>query len=91
MKTIATLLLSMVSAADRYLYENYSFDYPAHKLPISYTPLECAIELHHHVKLNNKVPNKGGAYLLDKPLPWKDFEIDVSFNMKHSHDDFSGL
>ena len=80
-----------MSATERTLYENYSFDYPAHKLPISYTPLECAIELHHHVKLNNKVPTKGGGYTLDKPLVWKDFEIDLNVNMKTGHDDFNGF
>jgi hypothetical protein len=47
------------------LYDNYSFDYGEHKMPIAYTPYMNAIELHNGVKLNNKLPEKGGGYALD--------------------------
>jgi hypothetical protein len=37
-------------------------------MPIAYTALGNTVEQHHHVKLNSKVPDRGGAYILDKPI-----------------------
>jgi hypothetical protein len=55
------------------LYDNYSFNYEEHRMPIAYTPYLNAIELHNAVKLNNKVHGKGGAYTLDRPIKWTNF------------------
>lgn len=46
------------------VYENYSFDYSAHKLPLAYTTFGNAIELNHKVKLTSKIMNRGGALVL---------------------------
>jgi len=50
MKNLLALLVLGVST--KQVYENYSFDYSAHKLPIAYTTYGNAVELNHKVKLN---------------------------------------
>ena len=54
MKIIAILIVLHLSLA-RQLYENYSFDYSAHKTPIAYSSYGNAIELTRKVKLSSKV------------------------------------
>jgi hypothetical protein len=66
------------------LYPNYSFDYSAHEVPIAYTSIDNAVELHSKVKLNTLVPMKGGGYLLDVPLEqriFEEFEMDIEFTI----------
>ena len=46
------------------IYENYSFDYSAHKLPLAYSTYGNAVELNHKVKLNSKIMNRSGALVL---------------------------
>jgi hypothetical protein len=62
-------------------YDNYSFDFGSHKVPIAYRSYANAIELHNYVKLNSIVPGRGGAYVLDRQIKWKNFQIDVDFNI----------
>ena len=62
-------------------YENYSFDFDSHKIPIAYRSHGNTVELHNHVKLNSIVPGRGGAYLLDRQIKWKDFRVDVNFSI----------
>ena len=52
----------------KYPYVNYSFDYSAHNIPIAYSSIDNTVELFTKVKLNPKVPSRGGAYVLDNPL-----------------------
>ena len=62
MKTIFIFLV--VGILSKQVYENYSFDYSAHKLPLAYTTYGNAVELNHKVKLNSNVTNRGGALVL---------------------------
>jgi hypothetical protein len=65
-------------------YDNYSFDYSAHEVPIAYTSVDNTVELHHKVKLNPIVPMRGGGYILDNPLErqiFEEFEIEVEFTV----------
>ncbi|MFO0116584.1 MAG: hypothetical protein ACK521_02860 [bacterium] len=53
-------------------------------MPIAYTALDNAVELHSKVKLNTFVPMKGGGYLLDVPLDqtiFEEFEMDIEFTI----------
>ena len=63
-------------------YENYSFDYSAHKVPIAYKSHFNAIELHSHVKLNSRVEGRGGGYTLDKEIIFENFEVDIDFTIE---------
>ena len=82
MKTLVVLLfLSLVTAQNKTYYENYSWDYSAHKMPIAYTSHGNAVEMHHFVKLNNKIPSRGGAYTLDRPVKSDNFEVDIEFTI----------
>jgi hypothetical protein len=66
------------------VYPNFSFDYSSHDVPIAYTALDNAVELHSKVKLNTVVPMKGGGYLLDVPLDqtiFEEFEMDIEFTI----------
>lgn len=74
MKSIAFLIVLHLSLA-RQLYENYSFDYSAHKTPIAYSSYGNAIELTRKVKLSSKVQHKGGAYVLNRPITFSEFEV----------------
>ena len=56
MKTIFIFLV--VGILSKQVYENYSFDYSAHKLPLAYTTYGNAVELNHKVKLNSNVTNR---------------------------------
>ena len=62
MKTIFIFLV--VGILSKQVYENYSFDFSAHKLPLAYTTYGNAVELNHKVKLNSNVTNRGGALVL---------------------------
>lgn len=66
MKTIFIFLV--VGILSKQVYENYSFDYSAHKLPLAYTTYGNAVELNHKVKLNSNVTNRGGALVLSRPI-----------------------
>ena len=66
MKTIFIFLV--VGILSKQVYENYSFDYSAHKLPLAYTTYGTAVELNHKVKLNSNVTNRGGALVLSRPI-----------------------
>jgi hypothetical protein len=37
-------------------------------VPIAYTTIGNAIELSHRVKLGNTIPERGGAYTLDRSI-----------------------
>lgn len=53
-------------------------------MPIAYTSIDNAVELHSKVKLNTLVPMKGGGYLLDVPLEqriFEEFEMDIEFTI----------
>ena len=68
----------------KYPYNNYNFDYSSHNIPIAYTSVDNTVELFSKVKLNSKVPSKGGAYILDAPLDqtvFEEFEVDVEFTL----------
>ena len=60
----AILILSLSGVLSKQVYENYSFDYSAHKLPLAYSTYGNAVELNHKVKLNSKIMNRGGALVL---------------------------
>ena len=66
MKAIFILLVAGILS--KQVYENYSFDYSAHKLPLAYTTYGNAVELNHKVKLNSIVANRGGAIVLQRPI-----------------------
>ena len=74
-KMKAILLLIFVGALSKQVYENYSFDYSAHKLPLAYTTFGNAVELNHKVKLTSKIMNRGGALVLQKPIAMQEFEV----------------
>ena len=61
---IAFLLLLLGLVASKSIYENYSFDYSAQKLPLAYVTYGNAVELNHKVKLCSKVADRGGAMVL---------------------------
>jgi len=68
----------------RYPYPNYSFDYSKHVVPIAYSSAENTVELFNKVKLNPRVPMKGGGYYLDVPLDqtvFEEFEVDIEFTI----------
>ena len=74
MKSVVLPFLFCLSRAHEYVqYDNYSFNYADHKPPIAYTPYQNTIELHNAVKLNSKILNRGGAYVLDKEIRWSNF------------------
>lgn len=58
----------VVGVLSKQVYENYSFDYSAKKLPLAYTTYGNAVELNHKVKLNSNVTNRGGALVLSRPV-----------------------
>ena len=66
MKT--NFIFLVVGILSKQVYENYSFDYSAHKLPLAYTTYGNAVELNHKVKLNSNVTNRGGALVLSRPI-----------------------
>ena len=66
---------------DRKVYENYSFDFSAHKRPIAYTTYGNALELNSKVKLNPAVDNRYGAYVFDGKLKDEVFEIEMEFTV----------
>lgn len=69
-------------AREKAIYENYSFDFSAHTRPIAYRTLGNTLELNNKVKLNPAVPNRGGAYVFDKQITDKDFEIEMEFTLQ---------
>ena len=76
------LIISVAVSKLEYPYEIISFDYSAHKLPLSYRSYGNTVELANKVKLNPPVPNRGGAYRLAYPLQnQKDFEVEVEFSI----------
>ena len=80
------------SEDDPYMnYENYSFEYSSHRMPIAYKSIGNSVELHNSVKLNSKVPKRGGAYVLEKALKWDNFEIDVRFRIMSDPDAARGF
>ena len=87
---LAALLLSHATAQDasqksnehKKAYENYSFDFSAHTRPIAYTTYGNTLELNNKVKLIPAVPSRGGAYIFDKKIEDKDFEIEMEFTMQ---------
>ena len=46
--------------------ENYSFDYSAHKAPLSYGTYGSAVELFHKTKLISSVKDRYGAMVLNR-------------------------
>ena len=72
---VIPLLLVSLSAAAKQRYDNYSFDYSAGKLPLSYTTYGNAIELHHKLKLNSGIIDRGGALVLDRSIQMEEFEV----------------
>lgn len=66
MKVVYLYALLGVVASKGQFYENYSFDYSAGRMPLAYTTYGNAIELNNKVKLNSKIPDRGGALVLDK-------------------------
>jgi hypothetical protein len=75
---------AVASSFKRVPYSNYCFDYSKHVVPIAYTAAENAVELFNKVKLNPRVPMKGGGYYLDVPLDrtvFEDFEVNIEFTL----------
>ena len=72
---VILLLIVLKHIVAKNLYENYSFDYSAHKTPIAYSSYGNAIKLTRKVKLSSKVMHKGGAYVLNRPITFPEFEI----------------
>jgi hypothetical protein len=72
---VILLLTVLKHVLAKNLYENYSFDYSAHKTPLAYSSYGNAIELTRKVKLSSKVMHKGGAYVLNRPITFPEFEI----------------
>ena len=82
----SALLLAQIAHAqsrqvDRKVYENYSFDFSAHKRPIAYTTYGNALELNSKVKLNPAVADRYGAYVFDGKLKDDVFEIELEFTV----------
>ena len=62
-------LVGMTSAQlDKYLLENYSFDYTSGVRPLAWKSYGNTIELANTVKLNPAVENKYGGYVFDGKL-----------------------
>lgn len=78
-------------ATAKTVYENYSFDYSAHKMPLAYTTYGNAVELNHKVKLNSVVAGRGGAYVLDRAITLTDFEIMTEFQINTPVDQARGF
>jgi len=63
------------------VYENYSFDFSAHRRPIAYASLGNTVELQSKLKLLPSVPNSGGAYVLNAEVESKSVEFDIEFTI----------
>lgn len=57
------------------VYDNFSFDYSAGKMPLAYTTYGNAIELNHRLKLNSVVKDRGGALILGPKIKMQSFEV----------------
>jgi hypothetical protein len=68
-------LLVCLTAAAKQKYDNYSFDYSSGKLPLAYTTYGNAIELHHKLKLNSGIEERGGSLVLDRQISMEEFEV----------------
>lgn len=85
-------LICVAVAQAKVVYDNYSFDYSAQKMPLWYETYGNAVELQHKVKLNSAVPNKGGAYVLTDPVHFsKDLDIDIEFTINTPLDEARGF
>ena len=73
------------------VYDNFSFDFSSHKMPLMYNAYGNAVELNHKVKLNSDVKNKGGAYVLDLPLTFYEFEVEFEFLFNNDVDTARGF
>jgi len=73
------------------VFTNYSFDFSAHRRPIAYTTLGNALEHTKKVKVCPAVADRGGAYVLDKEITAKEFEVDLEFTIRSSLDQARGF
>jgi hypothetical protein len=90
MRKLILAALSSVTVC-RSIYDVYSFDYSAHKLPLYYQTYGNAVELSHKVKLNSEVNRKGGAYVLDAPITFPEIEVEVDFTINSDIDKARGF
>ena len=63
------------------MYENYSFDFSAHRRPIAYASWGNTVELQSKVKLLPLVENAGGAYVLAPEISSNSVEFDIEFTI----------
>lgn len=84
MRSLITLLIQVgyvALAMEGEYYENYSFDYSAHRFPLAYTTYGNAVELNNYIKLNSRAANKGGAVVLDPMITVRKFEAQIEFTL----------
>jgi hypothetical protein len=60
-------------------------------MPLAYSTYGNAVELHHKVKLNSVIEDRGGALVLDLPILMPEFELQMEFTLKSDPEEAYGF